>query len=243
MGTQYLSTSRVSRTPVRVQQWNASMRAGDDFKLALTIFNDDFGTPAQVGSSVSQILLWPDEQGYPHSCDYAFAWATGGSPIPGPIGWIRQVVGFTTPLRQGGINFALPAANTTSLLGRYHLAIQVDLPDGTYSQVEGVLQVRQSWRARGFTLPHVDANYFTLDSSELDGPMLLAPAVVNGVPVDLDGFPLIGTATSSGGIVPPVPPSPGLTVASLTTLLAGLPTTLPAVPGVLWMDGGVLAVS
>ncbi|MGD0108364.1 MAG: hypothetical protein ABSC06_30645 [Rhodopila sp.] len=73
MGTNYLGTSRVVRNPVRVQQWNASIRAGDDFKLALTVYADDNGTPAIVAGSVSQILLWPDERGYPHSGDYGFA--------------------------------------------------------------------------------------------------------------------------------------------------------------------------
>jgi hypothetical protein len=242
MGTNYLATSRVVRNPVRVQQWNATLRAGDDFKLALTVYSDDLGTPAQVASSVSQILLWPDQQGYPHSCDYGLAWATGGSPIPGPAGGVRQIAGFTTPVRPGGINFSLAAADTLAFSGRYHLAIQIELPDGAYSEVEGILQIRNSWRLAGFTLPDTAYNYFTLDSSDLDGPTLLAPLVVNGIPVDVDGFPLIAADTSQGAIAP-APQVTALTVASLTTLLAALPTTLPGAPGVLWNDGGVLAIS
>jgi hypothetical protein len=128
------------------------------------------------------------------------------------------------------------------LIGRYHLAIQVDLPDGTYSQVEGILQVRDSWRLAGLTLPDAAFSYFTLDSSGLDGGALLAPFVVNGIPVDMDGFPLIAADTSSGTIAP-APQVTALTVASLTALLAGLPTTLPSAPGVLWLHGGVPAIS
>jgi hypothetical protein len=191
MGTLYLGTSRTIRNPVRPQEWNASIRAGDDFKLALTVYADDYGTPAQVTSAHAQILLWPDAIGYAHSCDYGLGWLTGGSPISGPAGLLQTIIGFTTPVRPGGINFYLAGAQTQSLcLGRYRLVLQVDLPDGTFTQVEGIVQVRGGWRQSG--LVHTPGAFLVTDLGETDIG-ILAPFVINGIPTDADGFALVPT--------------------------------------------------
>lgn len=191
MGTFHLATSRVSRNPVRCQQWNASIRGGDDFKLAMTVYQDDAGTPAQVSLSHSRLTLqsdirWPAGM----SGDYGWGWATGGSPIPFAAGGtaLQQTDGFVTPVRDGGINFALPGTATQGMWGRYRLTIEVDMLDGDFSQVEGILQVRPSWNLP--RIGHTPAPFFTLDQSQLDVG-ILAGNLVNGLPVDQDGFFLV----------------------------------------------------
>lgn len=178
-----LATRRETRNPVRVQQWNATMRAGDDFKLALTVYGDDSGSPSVVLGSRSQLVLWPDDRRYTlNSWDYGLGWFTGATYGPGFPSVI--VAGFTTPMRGGGINFALPAATTVNLIcGRYRLSVQIDLPDGEFSQVEGILQVRERWARPG--LGHVP---FTAAQLAAIVPPL---ALINGQFVDADGFFLL----------------------------------------------------
>lgn len=231
MGTFRLSSSRELRNPVRVQTWNASTRGGDDFKLALTLYADDDGTPAIVAGSYSLLVL-RREGHHAHSWDYGLGWATGGSAIPGIGAPCMQSAGFITSVRPGGINFSLSQAQTAQLSGRYHLLLMVDLPDGSFTQVEGVLQVRGGLWNHVPLLLHTAGVFFTLDVSQLDNA-ILAALVENGVPVDQDGFPLLITDGIPGN----------LTVAALTQLLLSLPTTLPATAGVLWLDGGIPALS
>ncbi len=182
-----LATLRETRNPVRVQTWNATLRAGDDFKLALSLLLDDTGAPAVVLGSRSQMLLWPDNRGLAGlSWDYGLGWWTGATFGPGMPAQI--VVGFTTPVRGGGINFAMPGAITTNLqYGRYRLAVQVDLPDGEFCQVEGVLQVRERWHRTDFL--HVPALWADL----IDFPRVL------GQPVDPDGFFLLASDFTAFG--------------------------------------------
>lgn len=232
MATFRVATSREMRSPVRVQEWNATIRAGDDFKLAITLYGDDDGTPAIVSTSNSLLALW-HEGHYPHSWDYGLGWATGGSAIPGVGAPMLQSPGFVTTVRPGGINFSLSQAQTAMLWGRYRLVVLVDLPDGSFTAFEGYLQVRPTQMQQGSPLLlHVDGVFFTLDVSQLDNA-ILAALVENGIPVDQDGFPLLIITSLPGG----------LTLASLTALVLSLPTTLPATAGVLWLDGGVLAIS
>jgi hypothetical protein len=231
MATFYVATSRVNRNPVRVQEWNASIRGGDDFKLALTLYGDDDGTPAIVTGSNSLLVL-RRERNHPHSWDYGLGWATGGSAIPGVGGPCVQSVGFVTTVRPGGINFSLSQAQTAQLSGRYHLILMVDLPDGSFTQFEGVIQVRGGVWNRAPMLLHTSGVFFTLDISQLDNA-ILAALVENGIPVDQDGFPLLIIDGANSG----------LTVDALTQLILSLPTTLPDGAGVLWLDGGVLALS
>lgn len=194
-----LATLRETRNPVRVQTWNATMRAGDDFKLALTVLNDDTGTPAVVLGSRSQLVLWPDSHhGAWNSWDYGLGWWTGATFGPG---FPQQIcVGFTTPVRPGGINFPIPSYETTNLqYGRYRLAIQVDLQDGEFCMVEGILQVRERWHRTGFL--HIPATRrvadftddfngdFPTPSNQLFG--FPGAILVNGQPVDPDGFFLL----------------------------------------------------
>lgn len=230
MGTFYLSTSRYVRNPVRVQTWNASIRAGDDFKLALTLYADDDGTPAIVLGSNSLFALWPDDHTYPHSWDYGLGSYTGGTTIPGPGIPIIKDPGFVTTSRPGGINFSISGGVTAGLVhGRYRLAIVVDLPDGSFTQVEGILQVRGSCGLRAPLLLHTSGVFFSLDVSELN-TAILAALVENGIPCDRDGFPLLIITSDAA-------------VTALTTLIAGLPTTLPLTAGVLWLNGGLLSIS
>jgi hypothetical protein len=192
-----LSTLRETRNPVRVQTWNASVRAGDDFKLALTVLGSDDGVPAVVAGSRSQLALWPDSR-WGNSPDYGLGWYTGavyGSGSPSVV-----IVGFTTPVRGGGINFALGASSTANLCGRYRLSIQVDLPDGEFSMVEGILQVREAWAGPG--LGHVPANFFILDVSQLDVGILAPDVSVDGYPIDADGFFLLRDDFLTGPAVP-----------------------------------------
>lgn len=232
MATFYVSTQRIVRNPVRVQTWDASIRAGDDFKLALTLYADDVGTAAAVDASYSLLSLW-HEGHYPHSCDYGLGWATGGSAIPGVGAPMIQSSGFATTVRPGGINFSLTGTQTASLFGRYRLVVMVDLADGSFTQFEGILQIRGTRLQRGVPLLlHTAGVFFTLDVSQLDNA-ILAALVINGVPVDQDGFPLL-IITETGS---------GLSLDTLTQLILSLPTTLPATAGVLWLDGGILALS
>jgi hypothetical protein len=237
MSTFRIATSREMRSPVRVQEWNASIRAGDDFKLASTIYGDDDGSPAVVTNSHSLLALW-HEGHHPHSWDYGLGWWTGGSPIPGVGAPMIQSPGFVTSVRQGGINFSLSGTQTATLWGRYRLVMLIDLPDGSFTQFEGYIQVRPTRMQKGVPLLiHTAQAFFQLDVSQLDVG-ILAALIDNGVPVDQDGFPLL-VATDGA----PVTPGGDLTVDALTQALLGLPTTLPAASGVLWWDGGILALS
>lgn len=186
MPTHRLATMRDERNPVRVQQWNATMRAGDDFKLALTVYADDSGVASVVAGSRSQLALWPDERrGFMNSPDYGWGWWTGATFGPGFPAQI--VAGFVTTVRPGGINFAMPGSTTSMLVyGRYRLSVQIDLPDGEFSQVEGILQVREAWARPG--LGHVPTtSFFQLDVSQLDVG-ILAPGQIGNLPIDADGF-------------------------------------------------------
>lgn len=230
MATFRVSTSREMRTPVRAQIWNASIRSGDDFKLAITLYSDDDGTPAIVDGAYALLSLWHDDGWYPHSCDYGLGWATGGTAIPGVGAAMMQSSGYVTPVRAGGINFSLTGTQTATLFGRYRLVVMVDLPDGSFTQFEGVLQIRGTRMQMGVPLLlHTAGVFFTLDVSQLDNA-ILAALVVNGVPADQDGFPLLILSTDEG-------------IAALTATITSLPTTLPATSNILWLDGGVLALS
>lgn len=230
MATFYVGTSRVNRNPVRVQTWNASIRGGDDFKLAVTLYGDDSGTPAIVTGSNSLLVL-RRECNVPHSWDYGLGWATGGSAIPGYPGACLQSPGFVTTVRAGGINFSLSQAQTAQLFGRYHLMVLVDLPDGSFTQFEGIIDVRGgTWNQMPLLL-HTAGVFLTLDISQLDNA-ILAALVENGIPVDQDGFPLLQISSVNGQ-----------TIQALTTLLLSLPTTRPAVAGVLWLNNGVPQIS
>jgi hypothetical protein len=154
------------------------MRAGDDFKLALTVYTDDSGTVAQVAGSRSQIALWPDRRG-PHSWDYGLGWLSGATHGPGfPAQFVPGVV---TPVRAGGINFSMSGSVTSALChGRYRLSVQIDLYDGEFCMVEGILQVRERWERPG--LGHVP-----LTAAQL-AALVPPPVLVDGRFVDADGF-------------------------------------------------------
>lgn len=232
MATFRVSTSREMRSPVRIQEWNATLRSGDDFKLAVTLYADDDGTAAQAIGSNSLLVLW-HEGHHPHSWDYGLGWATGGSAIPGVGAPMIQSPGFVTPVRPGGLNFSLSQQQTASLWGRYRLVVLVDLPDGSFTAFEGVLQIRGTRTNRGAPLLiHTSGVFFTLDESALDNA-ILGGLVVNGIQVDKDGFPLLVITGLPGD----------LTVDALTQVILSLPITLPATAGVLWLDGGTLALS
>lgn len=226
------SVSRQVRNPVRAPVWNGSIRAGDGLKFALSVYADDNANAAIVDNCQALLALWPEQSHAAVSCDYGLSWFTGGSPIPYAGGMpVAQASGFATPVRPGGINFYLPASITQGLYGRYRLAVMVDLPDGSFSMLEGVLQIRAQWFVAAPLLAHTQGVLFSLDVSALDSA-LLAALVVNGVPCDADGFPLL-----IGGSVD------GVSAAALAQIIATLPTVLPASAGQLWLNSGVLSVS
>lgn len=166
-GAFHLTVQRERRTPVRVAHWDVSIRAGDDFKLALTLLSDDAGTPASVSGSASALTLWPE----------APAW---GYYWSGPYTPEMTISGWVVAYQSGRLNFAIPAADTALLgCGRYGLAIAVDLPDGAWTVVEGVLQVRDRWDSG---LGHV---------VNADTVAALTAGWVNGQPVDANGFFLL----------------------------------------------------
>jgi hypothetical protein len=153
MGAFTLSTSRYVRNPVRVQQWNASMRCGDDFNLALTVYEDDEGTLANLAAATARLPLFRDAAspfdhgwGFGYGCDYGWGWFT--------LRWQPEVVvaGVLVLATPGLVTFNIPAASTVCFFGRYRLALQVENTDGFYSQVEGVLQVRAGLGA-GLAVP------------------------------------------------------------------------------------------
>lgn len=186
MATFHLSTLRQVRDPVRVPEWNASIAAGDDFKLALTVYADDAGAAADVTGSRSRLALWPDD--YPsdgaRSRDYDAAWWTGGSLIPTVFGRQLQIDGAVTSVRAGGLNFHVSSSTTSRMHRRYRLIISVDLADGSFCQTSGVLQLRAPMT---MGLTHGSVLFFQLAVSGLSTAQL-APAVIDGVPVDADGF-------------------------------------------------------
>jgi hypothetical protein len=187
-----VATSRQQRNPVRVQEWNGSLRAGDDLKLALTVYADDLGTLAAVPGSRSQLALYYDERrgsmwgnswgsgGY--CCDYGWDWFTyPRTPVQVAAGY---VAGSAWP---GQVNFYLPPDTTKTLTGRYRMLLELDMDDGTATQIEGILQVRGGITN---TLGHIGRSVFTLDQSALDGPDVLAGLLNDaGQAVDADGFP------------------------------------------------------
>jgi hypothetical protein len=203
MATFRLATTRRVRDPVRVQEWDASIAAGDDFKIALTVYGDDSGVAADVTGSRSRLALWPEDylQRHGRSSDYGASAYTGGSDIPSPHLTTCSVDGSVTTIRAGGVNFLVPSAVTSRMRRRYRMALSVDLADGSFCQVEGVLQLRH--HVGHHVVPAV-YTFFTLDISQLD-VAILAPAVVGGVITDLDGFFLANPD-------PAIPPPPDLVV-------------------------------
>jgi hypothetical protein len=239
MGTYRLATSRQVRNPVRVQQWNASIRAGDDFKLALTVYDDDDGTLTLLPGSRSRLALYR-EHGYGHGwgfgsglgycCDYGWDWYTG------PRTPAQQVDGYVAGTAwPGQVNFSLPGASTAALHGNYRMLLELDMYNGGFTQIEGVLQFRGGITN---TLGHAAPVVFTLDQSLLDGPDILQ-GILNdgGLAVDADGFLLNPDITGL------VLPSGIVTAAALPGFAALLPTVMPTGPGVLWNNAGVLTVS
>lgn len=195
MGTLYLGTSRRVRNPVRAQNWNCSIAAGEDFKLALTLYDDDAGTPTLVRSSRSQITIIPDEERNNFTFDYGLGWSTTQHRIIAIPGYVVY------PAAPGRINFYMPARQTACLPGRYKLSLFVDLEDGEYLELQGVLQVRGVWNQS----PGHHVAYFQLDRSQLDGNERLSDVLgLDGVPLDVDGFPALGDGFVPSAQVHPV---------------------------------------
>ena len=146
MGAFTLATSRFVRNPVRCQQWNASMRCGDDFNLAVTVYADDAGTLDNLTGSTSQLALFRDRASafdrweYGYGDDYGWGWFTVRSQplvlVPGVL------VPVTSPATPSAVTFSIPGATTVAFFGRYRLTLQIEAADGFYTQIEGVLAVR-----------------------------------------------------------------------------------------------------
>jgi hypothetical protein len=213
--TFHVATSRQQRNPVRVQEWNGTLRAGDDLKLALTCYTDDNGTLADLTSSRSQLALYYDERhghgwgsgGY--CCDYGWGWFTyPRTPVQTTPGY---AAGSAWP---GQVNFYLPPDTTKTLMGRYRMLLELDMADGTSSQVEGILQMRGGITN---TLGH-GVNPFIIGVSLLGGPDVLAGLLNDaGQAVDVDGFPWQTGNVSSVSAPPPAPPIPLIAVGLIAT--------------------------
>jgi hypothetical protein len=203
VSTFHVATSRQQRNPVRVQEWNGTLRAGDDLKLALTCYTDDNGTLADLTSSRSQMALYYDERhghgwgsgGY--CCDYGWGWVTyPRTPVQTTPGY---AAGSAWP---GQVNFYLPPDTTKTLMGRYRMLLELDMADGTSTQVEGILQMRGGITN---TLGH-GIGPFILGQSLLGGPDVLAGLLNDaGQAVDVDGFPW---QAGSGSTAPAPAPTP-----------------------------------
>jgi hypothetical protein len=220
--TFHVATSRQQRSPVRVQEWNGSLRAGDDLKLALTCYTDDLGTLAAVPGSRSQLALYYDERHGPawgnmwgsggYAWDYGWGWFTyPRTPVQVAAGY---VAGSAWP---GQVNFYLPPDTTKTLMGRYRMLLELDMDDGSTTQIEGVLQVRGGITN---TLGHVGRSVFILDKSSLDGPDVLAGLLNDaGAAVDADGFPW--QAPTTGALISP-PSAPLFTLVATGLISTGV---------------------
>lgn len=171
-----VAVPRQAPTPVRIPTWNGTIRAGDDLKLALTLLNDDGETPAQVEGSNSCLVLCPDER-RAWSHDYGLGWATWAA------GATKRIAGYTVPDQPGRLNFQLPADATGDLFGRYRLFVEVDLYDGGYTELEGILQVRPGKNELG----NAARVYFQPGITPI-GVGIIPGNEINGVPTDADGF-------------------------------------------------------
>ena len=141
MPTFSISTSRTVLNPVRAQEWNVSIRRGDDFAIALTVYDDDGATPLEVYGAESRLYLRPDGCSERLHWDYGRGWLGDSGYADLPVDTIVRdgtvVIG-----SYGRIDFVLAAAETVALMGRYRLLLQVALTDGRMTQVEGFLQTR-----------------------------------------------------------------------------------------------------
>lgn len=136
-----ISTSRTVLNPVRVQEWNVSIRRGDDFAIALTVYDDDGLTPAEVYGAESRLYLRPDGCGERLHWDYGRGWIGDSGYSDSPVDMITRD-GVVLIGSYGRIDFVLTAAETVALMGRYRLLLQVALPSGRTTQIEGILQTR-----------------------------------------------------------------------------------------------------
>jgi hypothetical protein len=151
LGAFQLATSRQSHNPVRVQQWNASIRAGDDFILALTVYQDDVGTLAVLDDACARLSLfaetphgWGDGDGcgYGYGYGYGYGWDYGWDwPVSSRMP-VAVIVGVAVPGAVGQFGFFMPGFATARLHGRCRFVLEVDNDDGRFSQVEGIIQVR-----------------------------------------------------------------------------------------------------
>lgn len=188
MGTFRIATGVAVVNPVRRQTWNANISAGDDLKIALSIHGED-GALVATRSARSRILLIPDVP-RPYF-DYEHVRV---APVWGEL----PVSGYAAFGHPGQMNFQISPEQTHALdRGRYRLSMQVDLLDGTHTQVEGILQVANGDRWHD-SVNH-GTSYFQLDRSPLDGDEPLADVLAdNGIPIDADGFYLLG----GSGVIP-----------------------------------------
>jgi len=233
--TEYLTLVRRRRNPARLRQWNASIGNGDDLKLAVTIYDQETdAAPLNVSSAHWAMSFWRDRDG--SSCGYRdYGWPSFfGNSNPGSASGSITVAGAIVAGAPGRANVLVPTSVTSTMLGRYRFAFQMQMPSGMSSDIEGELTVLPS---AGLT--PVAYSAFTLGQSLLGGPDILG-----GGGLDADGF-----SVPLAALVPSiVPGSPALSqaqlnLAALLQTVQALPTSLPASAGKLWLNGGVLCVS
>lgn len=184
MPTFTLATSRTVCNPVRPQQWNVSIRGGDDFRLVLTVYEDDDGTLADVTGAASRLYLRRDGRGPWVLWDYGACFLDGprGADWPGDgygrgYGSAGVPSGTVMDGPAGRIDFAMPGTVTADLCGRYLLLVQVVLADGGMTQVEGILQARRGGPVVPALLPPVVVPPVVIPPALLFGIGALDPAI------------------------------------------------------------------
>lgn len=177
-----VASPRQGDSPVRVQSWQGTMRAGDDFKLAFTLVDDDGQTPLDVTGSRSRLSLFATDRRRGWTPDYGMGWETTSLTMSRPE---VAIDGDVVDGPNGRINFRVTGSLTGQYFGRYNAFIEIDQPDGGWTELDGTVQVRPGVN----TLGHINSVYMT--------PGIVAPGygriparTLMGVPVDADLFPL-----------------------------------------------------
>ena len=241
MASYRVLVARRQRSPLRPQVWDASIHAGDDFILRAVVMDEATGQPVAMDAVAAAMFLVPDRwrQGW-FSPDYGLGWFTQATwtGFPNTI----RVDGVPFPDEIGAIGFVLLSGDTTNLpRHRYRISVQIDLPEGLRSAVEGILQVRELWTP-------------TLFPGDLtsDGGVVVLRTVFGypRSPLGLNPGQLWNNGQTIGITPGPVVPGPPVALSGLRAAVllalggAGLPIIEPPDgSGLLWNNGGVVCVA
>lgn len=115
-----LAFARQRRSPLVRNRRDLVATAGDDFALALTIYESESAAgPANITGAAAQLSIMEDDGGYVvGTADGVIVSASGGR-----------------------MNIPVPASLTAELRGRYRLIIQLDFDSGVSAQVHGAINI------------------------------------------------------------------------------------------------------